>query len=103
MGALAGQILPEQLRFAMGIMIYAMFVAIILPPMKRDRGVLAVVILAAGLSCCIAFVPLLHFISDGFSIILCAVIAAAIMAILRPIPDEEENEPQKPTQGGADR
>lgn len=95
LGALAGQILPEQLRAALGIMIYAMFVAIILPPMKRDRGVLFAVLIAAGLSCCVAFLPFLQWISDGFSIIICAVLAAVIMALIRPVSDEEEDGSQK--------
>ena len=95
LGALAGQILPEQFRAALGIMIYAMFVAIILPPMKREKGVLFVVLIAAGLSCCVAFLPFLQWISDGFSIIICAVVAAVIMALLHPIPDEESESTEK--------
>lgn len=90
LGALAGQILPETVRVAMGIMIYAMFVAIILPPMKKDRGVLGAVLIAALLSCAVAYLPFLQWISEGFSIIICAVVAAVVMAVLRPIPDEEE-------------
>ncbi len=92
-GALAGRIFPEILRTAMGIMIYAMFIAIILPPARRDKGVLAVVAIAAVLSCCITFVPFLSWISDGFSIIICAIIAAVVMAIVRPIEDEVPDPP----------
>lgn len=90
LGALAGQILPMSVRLALGIAIYAMFVAIVLPPMKRERGVLMVVGIAAGLSCLLHYVPFLQFISDGFAIIICAVIAALLMAWLKPIPEEEE-------------
>ncbi|MBQ8311392.1 MAG: AzlC family ABC transporter permease [Clostridia bacterium] len=93
MGALAGSILPENLRAAMGIMIYAMFVAIILPPMKQNRGVLLTVMLAAALSCCMAYIPVLNAVSDGFAIIICAVLAAVVMAVLRPISDGEEGAP----------
>lgn len=89
-GALAGQILPEDLRLAFGIMIFAMFIAIILPPMRGDRGILLTVFLAAALSCIVAFVPALDFISEGFSIILCAIVAAAVMAFLKPIPSDDE-------------
>ena len=88
LGALAGQILPETIRVAMGIMIYAMFVAIVLPPMKKEKGVLFVVLLAAFFSCAVFYLPFLGWISAGFSIILCAVLAAAIMSVLRPLPDE---------------
>lgn len=90
LGALAGNLLPDRFRLALGIMIYAMFIAIILPPMKRDKGVLAVVLVAALLSCCIAFLPFLQWISAGFSIILCAVVAAVIMALICPIKDGED-------------
>lgn len=91
-GALAGQIFPENIRMAFGIMIFAMFIAIILPPMRREKGILFTVFLAAALSCLVTFLPALSFISDGFSIILCAVIAAAVMAFLKPIPAEEDEE-----------
>lgn len=90
-GALAGQILPETLRLAMGIMIYAMFVAIVLPPMKKEKGVLFVVLLAAALSCAVAYLPFLQWISAGFAIILCAVVAAVVMALVHPIADEPTN------------
>lgn len=91
-GALAGQILPENLRMAFGIMIFAMFIAIILPPMRGERGICLAVFLSAALSCTVAFVPALDFISEGFSIILCAILAAAVMAFFRPIPDEDGEE-----------
>lgn len=90
-GALAGQILPDSVRFALGIAIYAMFIAIVLPPMRRERGVLMTVAIAAGLSCLIKYLPFLQFISDGFSIIICAILASLLMAWLRPISQEEEN------------
>ena len=102
-GALAGQILPEDLRLAFGIMIFSMFIAIILPPMREERGVLLTVLLAAGLSCTVAFVPALDFISEGFSIILCAILAAAVMAACKPIPeDAPEADPAEEQEGRAD-
>lgn len=94
-GALAGQILPEDLRLAFGIMIFSMFIAIILPPMREERGVLFTVLLAAGLSCTVAFVPALDFISEGFSIILCAILAAAVMAVCMPVPEDPEADPEE--------
>ena len=52
--------------------------------------VLAVVLVAVGLSCLISLWPVLSFISDGFRIILCAVAASALGAWLMPRPFEEE-------------
>ena len=74
----------------MGIMIYAMFIAIILPPMKKERGVFFTVLLAIVFSLCMEYLPVLNTVSDGFAIILCAVCAALIMAWVRPLPPEEE-------------
>ncbi len=84
MGALFGEILPENIKSALGIAIYTMFVAIIIPPAKKIRGVMAVALIAAGLSCVIKYVPIFSGISSGISVIICAVIAAALGALLFP-------------------
>lgn len=92
LGAWAGNVLPDDIRSAMGIMIYAMFVAIILPPMKKNRGVLLVVLLSAVFSCCMYYLPVLCDVSSGFAIIISACLAAALMAILCPVKDRDEEE-----------
>lgn len=90
LGALAGGLLPTAVTEALGIAIYGMFIAIVLPPFRRSREVRAVVLVAVGMSCLISLWPLLSFISDGFRIILCAVVASALGAWLMPRPFEEE-------------
>ena len=88
LGALAGGLLPESVTAALGIAIYGMFIAIILPPFRRSRDVRIVIIISVALSCLISLLPLLSFISTGFRIIICAVIASALGAWLMPLPDE---------------
>lgn len=101
-GALAGQILPEQLRAALGIMIYAMFIAIILPPMKKKFAVLLTVLLAAAMSCAIHYIPLFDFISEGFSIIISGVLSALFVSFFCPIREEEDKDaPDADGEGGA--
>ena len=90
-GAAVGSVLPPRLESALGIMIYAMFLAIIVPPMRRERGVLCTVALGAGFRCAMTCIPALSRISDGFAIILCAVPAALITAAFCPVPGEEES------------
>ena len=90
LGALAGSVLPEAVTNALGIAIYGMFIAIILPPFRRQREVRAVVIIAVALSCLMTLLPALSFISDGFRIILCAIAASALGAWLMPQPEEDE-------------
>lgn len=88
-GAVASSILPSGIRSALGIAIYGMFIAIFIPPMKRNKAVAAVVIISAVLSVAFKFIPLLNTVSSGFVVIICAVIAAVIGAVIKPVEDEE--------------
>lgn len=88
-GALAGSLLPGNIRAALGVMLYGMFIAIVVPPAKKERQILAAVVLALICSCLFAWVPGLKTVSAGISIVLCTVAAAAVCAVLFPIPDEE--------------
>ena len=88
LGAAAGDILPAALTDAMGIMLYGMFVAIVLPEARGNRGILAVAAAAALVS--IVFRYVLTAVSGGFAVILSAVAAAALGAWLFPIDEEEE-------------
>ena len=88
LGAAAGDILPAALTDAMGIMLYGMFVAIVLPVARESRGVLAVAGVAALVSLLFRYV--LTAVSGGFAVSLSAVAAAALGAWLFPVDEEEE-------------
>ncbi len=90
LGALAGNILPQVVTTSLGVAIYGMFIAIVIPEMKQSRAVAACVAIAVGLSCCFYFLPLLQAVPSGFTIILCACAASAIMAAVAPIETESE-------------
>ena len=89
-GAICGNILPMMISNALGIMIYGMFLAIIVPAMRKEHPILVVACVAILMSCIIHFVPAFSFITDGFSIIICAVAASAVGALLYPVSEEEE-------------
>lgn len=89
-GALAGSVLPPSIQAALGVMLYGMFVAIVVPPAKQEKEVLAAVVLALVCSCLFAWVPVLKTISAGLAIVICTVAAAAVCAALFPIKEEEE-------------
>lgn len=89
LGAVAGNVLPLSVTNALGLALYAMFIAIILPPMQKEKGVLPCVLAAAALSCVFAFVPVFSFLSGGFAIIISAVAAAVVMSIVHPVPEKE--------------
>lgn len=82
-GAIAGLGLPETLTAAMGMLLYGMFVAIIVPAARACRKDLIVICLAALFS--VACKYLLSSLSSGFAIIISAVLAAVIGALLFPI------------------
>ena len=90
MGALAGSVLPLAVRTALGVMLYGMFIAIVVPPARQERPVLAAVALALILSCLFTWVPGLKEVSAGISIVVCTVVAAGVCAWLFPIPEQEE-------------
>lgn len=88
-GAALGQILPAALSDALGIMLYGMFVAIVIPPARKERGILVAAILAA--LCSILFTYVITSISGGFAVIISAVVAAAVCALLFPVKEEEDD------------
>ena len=94
-GAVAGNILPAILISSLGIAIYGMFIAIVVPPAKENKNVLFCVVIAIVLSCLFSFIPLLSKVPSGFVVIICSVIASTVAAILFPIETntkEEQNE-----------
>ena len=91
-GAIADSVLPASVISALGVAIYGMFVAIVLPVMKKQKPVFLCVILAIALSCAFEFLPFLKAVPDGFVIIICAVVASAVFAAISPVPVSEEGE-----------
>ncbi len=89
LGALAGDVLPASVSGALGLAIYAMFVAIVVPAAREDGGVGWAALIACGLSCLFRYLPLFSFLSSGFSVIVSAVVAAAVMALVRPVGERE--------------
>ena len=84
LGGVAGTLLPAFVRSALGIAIYGMFLAIILPPSRERKPVRFVVALSVALSLCFRYIPGLNRVSSGFVIIICAVAAAAAGAAVYP-------------------
>ncbi len=90
LGAAAGAVLPTDITNALGIALYGMFLAIILPPAKKSRGI--AVTAACGAVCSILLNLFAKWMSGGFAMILSAIIAAVIGAIFFPVPLQEKEE-----------
>ncbi len=91
LGAGAGNILPAMVVSALGIAIYAMFVAIVIPEVKKCKNTLMCVLCAVAIGCILSFVPIFAFIPDGFRVIIAAGIASAVFAVLRPLEEKGDN------------
>lgn len=89
LGAFLGNILPEILLSSLGIMIYGMFVAIFIPAAKKERPVLLCILISVFISLLFKFTPILKTIPKGFVIIITAIIASSLMAVFKPIKEEE--------------
>ena len=92
LGAVAGNFLPEIVVTSLGVAIYGMFTAIVVPVAKKEKNTLLCVLCAIVLSLVFNFVPQLKAIGDGFIIIICSVLASVIFAVLAPIKEVADNE-----------
>lgn len=92
-GATATSLMPPILSAALGIALYGMFIAIIIPPARIHKSVLYAVLLAVALSCLFYWMPGLKKLSGGWSIIIITVAVSALMAWKFPVsPEDEEDE-----------
>ena len=92
LGAISGSILPEFIMSALGVAIYGMFLAIIIPPSKKNKAIFLVVLGSMVLSAVFAWVPGLSKISSGFAIIITTIVAAGLAAWLCPVGEENVKE-----------
>ena len=84
-GAICGEILPAIVTNALGVALYGMFVAIVVPQMKVHGPTVFAVVIAVALSCAFKFFPPLSGVSVGFAIIICALVASFVAAWFFPM------------------
>ena len=87
-GILAGNVLPGNVVTALSVAIYGMFLAIIMPPTRKNR-ILAGLIVISFL-CSFAAVRLLPAVSEGMRTVILTVGLSAAAALLFPLKNEEE-------------
>lgn len=84
-GGVSGGLLPDFLVSAFSVAIYGMFLAVIIPPAKKNRAVLLVVIGAMAVSTLFTVIPVLKQVSSGFVIIIATLLAAGAAAYFCPV------------------
>ena len=90
LGTLAGSILPLRVVSAFSVALYGMFIAIFIPPARKEKPVALLVVLAFALSFAFSRLPVVSDLSDGTRTIILTVILAAGAAVLFPRKTEDE-------------
>ncbi len=87
LGTAVGAILPARMEAALGVALYGMFLAIIIPPARKSSFVAGLVILAMACSYLFSVLPMIRDISSSMRIIVLTVVLSAGAALLKPIGD----------------
>lgn len=90
LGIVTGNILPARILSALGIALYGMFIAVIIPPAKENKILLGLVTVSMAISFLFTKFPHLNHVSSGFKIIILTVVIAGIAAVLLPVKEETE-------------
>lgn len=91
-GAIATSFMPEALSNALGIALYGMFIAVIVPPAREQKNVLFAVVLAIAASVACNYLPVIQNLSGGWTIILITILVGGIAAWLFPVEEREGEE-----------
>ena len=92
LGCISGDILPPSVLSALGVALYGMFIAIIMPPTKKNKVLLGIVIISMLLSLVFAITPVLNTISSGFRVIILTVVIAGVAAYFFPVKEDVHDE-----------
>lgn len=84
-GALICSALPKSVAGAMGIALYGMFIAIIIPPLKKSKPILFIVLVSVMVTCLLKYIPVFSFISSGFRIIIATIAGVGTGALFFPV------------------
>jgi len=93
LGVLMGNILPVWASNALGVAMYGMFLAIIIPPAKKEHFIGGLVAVSMFASWLFTVLPGLKQISSGFRVIILTIVIAGVAAAVRP--HDEEPEPER--------
>ena len=89
LGIVAGNLLPLRAVSALSVALYGMFLAIIIPPARKDKVVAMLVAISFALSFACNYLPGVSVLSDGTRTILLTVLISSVAAVLFPVKDQE--------------
>lgn len=90
LGVTAGSILPTRLVSALSVALFGMFLAIIIPPSRKNKIVGIFVLVSFAASGLAAVLPGIKMLSDGTRTIILTIVIASAAALLFPVKDDEQ-------------
>lgn len=88
-GVAAGNLLPAQVVTALSAAIFGMFIAVIIPPGRKDKKILLIVLISFAASSLFSVLPYVSQISESIRIIILTLIISISAAVISPVPEEE--------------
>ena len=90
LGIIAGNMLPARLVSAFSVALYGMFLAVIIPPAKKDKVIAGLILICFAAGYAATLLPVLKDMTDGTRTIILTVVIASLAAILFPRDSETE-------------
>lgn len=91
-GVIAGNLLPLRVVSALSVALYGMFLAVIIPPAKKDKVVAVCVVLSFVFSFIASRLPLIRELSEGTRTIILTILIASAAALLFPVNSKDDGE-----------
>ena len=86
-----GNVLPANVVSALSVGLYGMFIAIIIPPARKNKLLAGLIVVSMLLSLLFSIAPLLSEIPSGTAILILTIVISAVAAILFPVKEENQN------------
>ncbi|HHV10373.1 MAG TPA: AzlC family ABC transporter permease [Clostridiales bacterium] len=85
LGVIAGNLLPLRLVSALSVALYGMFLAVIIPPSRKNKVIAGIVLVCFAGSYLSKYLPVISSLSDGMRIIILTVFISLAAALLFPV------------------
>lgn len=90
LGIIAGNFLPVRVVSALSVALYGMFIAIIIPPAKKNLVIAIAVAVSFLTSYLCGIIPFVKDLSGGTRTIILTVLISSIVAIIKPVKEDQE-------------
>lgn len=84
LGVIAGQVLPDIVVNALSVSLYGMFLAVIIPPAKKDKVLVLLIVVSFIANYMAIHLPFLRELSEGMRVVILIIVITSFAAVLYP-------------------